>query len=218
MRRKLAIAFLVVFALLVGIVVVMGQVREGRAAELAVKYGSAPSKGEATLADRCIGVMREDYATTDDPRTAGMGPKTFALLAPKVCALGVDRGLVEDDGTMTEQSGFQLMTAVMRRMGAAAIQTLTFNELAVDTYKLAKPGKVTRWHRCVAMAYSGWDAQPEEAGEDARALWQRASRRACTLGIKRGIVPASGVPLPKTPAGERLGQLILETMGTLAQG
>jgi len=47
--------------------------------------------------------MREAYDRSDDPRKAGLPPKIDALLTSKICALGVERGLVEDDGTMSEQ-------------------------------------------------------------------------------------------------------------------
>lgn len=220
MRRRRGV-FLVVAVIAVALLAagpLWGHLRESRADGLAVKYGAATSEGAATLADRCTGVMREDYATTSDPRVAGIGPKTYAFLVPKVCTLGVARGLVADDGTMSEQSGFELTTAVTKRMGQERIQTLIFDELAVGQYHLAEPGKVTRWHRCVAMAYSGWDAQPDGVADpSATKLWRRASRQACKLGVQRGIVPKSGAPAVGTAAADELNHLILSTLGNLAQ-
>jgi hypothetical protein len=195
-------------ALIVGAVPLWGHVRESRADGLAVKYGAAPSKDEATLADRCTGVMREDYNTMDFPGKAGIGAKTVALLVPEICALGVERGLVANDGTMTEKSGFELTKAVGERMGPERFKTLNFNELAVSPYHLAKPGHVSRWHRCVAMMYSAWDAQASKTTLPPRQLWLRASRAACTVGIERGIVPKSGAPAPGTVTGREFQQLI----------
>jgi hypothetical protein len=196
-------------ALIVGAVPLWGQLRESRADGLAVKYGAAPSKDEATLADRCTGVMREGYNTMDFPGKAGIGVKTFALLVPEICALGVERSLVANDGTMTEQSGFDLTKAVVNRMGPERVQTLAFNELAVSQYHLAKPGHVTRWHRCVAMMYSAWDGQASKTKLPPRDLWRRTSREACTVGIERGIIPTSGAPAPETVAGREFQQLML---------
>lgn len=186
--------------------------RVDRANALAVKYGVAASKDDVSLADRCTGVMREEYNTTDDPGTAGVPPQAYALLAPKVCALGVERGLVESDGTMTEEAGYELTTDVMERMGVARVQTLVFNELAVAQYHLAKPGEVTRWHRCVAMGYSGWDAQPSKESLPPRELFQRVVRDACTSGIERGLVPASGAPEPGSPEFAAFQQLLMDAL------
>jgi hypothetical protein len=152
--------------------------RLDRANALAVKYGAASSKGEASLADRCVGVMREAYTTTNDPGKAGVPPKTYALLAPKVCALGVERGLVKSDGTMSEDAGRELTLAVIERMGPERVQSLIYTELAVDQYHLATAGKVTRWHRCVAMAY-GAASTPSP-----RSL-------ACPLATSSGAPPAA---------------------------
>jgi hypothetical protein len=61
------------------------------------------------------------------------------------------------------------------------------------------------------MGYSGWDAQLSKDGLPPRAAFRRAIRRACTIGIERGIVPASGAPPTDSPDGAALQQLILET-------
>jgi hypothetical protein len=171
--------------------------RVGHANRLAVKYGAAPSSRDATRADRCVGVMRDDYSHGGKALQSHLPPHTAALLFPKVCSLGVQRGLVRDDGTMTKESGHELTLAVIKGMGTSRFQTVWFNELAVNRYHLAKPGKVTRWERCVAMGYSGYDAARPETSLPARDRFFRAVRRACTVGVKRGLVPRSGAPTVK---------------------
>ena len=220
MRRRrtvLVLVPLIAIALVVGGIRLVSHSRESRADGLAVKYGAAPSTELATLADRCTGEMREEYNTSDIPGKAGLGPKTWAFVAPKVCALGVERDLVRDDGTMTEQSGSELMMAVMQRIGIPRFQTRVFNELAVSRYHLAKAGQVTRWQRCVAMAYSGWDAAaPAGAGEPSLDVARRALRETCTIAVKRGIIPASGAPVTDSAAGRELQQIMLSVLGVLA--
>jgi hypothetical protein len=186
--------------------------RTSRADALAVKHGAAPSTGEATLADRCMGVIHEEYDRSDDPRKAGIPPRTFARLAPQICALGVRRGLVQDDGTMTEEAGEDLASAVIERMGVTRFQTLVFDELAVTEYRLAKEGEVTPWDRCVAMGYGGWDAQPSKANLPERQAYRLAIREACTLAVERGIMPAQGFPAADSPEGVALQQLLIETV------
>jgi hypothetical protein len=192
-RLKWLIAIAVVLAFAAGGAAAWAHARESRASSLAVKYGLAPSKGEATQVDRCTAVMLEDYESAGEAEKAGLGADAFGVLAPRVCSLGVSRGLVSSDGTMSDESSFGLTMDVMNQMGPARIQTLIFNELAV-TYGLAQPGKATRWHRCVAMAYSGYDAQPTDTNLPPEARWQQAARSACKEGIERGIVSASGAP------------------------
>jgi hypothetical protein len=170
--------------------------RMNRANGLAVKYGAASSESEASLADRCIGVSREGYNTTDDPGRAGVPPRVYALLVPEVCALGVERGLVASDGTMSEQAGSDLTLAVIKRMGVERFQTLTYNELAVYQYHLASEEHVNRWHRCVAMGWAGYDAQPSKAGLPPREKVTRAVCTACTTALRRGLLPPSGAPQP----------------------
>jgi hypothetical protein len=219
MRRRhvFVLVAVIALALVVGAVPLWGYVRESRADGLAVKYGAAPSKGKATLADRCTGVMRDGYNRTDDPRTAMIGPKTWAFIAPKVCALGVGRGLVADDGTMTEKAGYDLMLAVTNRMGMGRFQTLMFNELAVGPYHLAKAGHVTRLHRCLAMSYSAYDGLPPGGDLPTRDVWQRISRKVCTTAIKRGIIPESGAPISDSDAGRELQRLMFLTTAELTQ-
>jgi hypothetical protein len=212
-RSRWIVPLAVVLAM--GVLAVAGvggwhHLRLDRANALAVKYGAAGSKGEASLADRCVGVMREAYETTDDPGKAGVPPKTYALLAPKVCALGVERGLVKSDGTMSEEGGRELTFAVIERMGPARVQTLIYTELAVDQYHLAPEGEVTRWHRCVAMGYGGFDAQPSKSGLPPRDQFRRAVRSLCTVAIKRGLIPPSGAPQPNTPEWDALQQLLAQ--------
>lgn len=210
-RLKWLLAIAGVLVLAAGGSVAWGEARENRAAGLAVKHGFAASKSEATLPDRCAGVMIEDYKTTSDPRKAGIGEQAFTVLVPEVCELGVSRGLVSDDGTMTEDSGFQLTLDVMNQMGPDRVQTLMFNELAVN-YGLAQPGKAKRWHRCVAMAYSGWDAaEDQRSSMPSREAWRRGAREACTAGVRSGIVPASGVPEVGSPEADELFALICST-------
>lgn len=221
MRRRhvFALVAVVALALVVGAVPLWGYVRESRADGLAVKYGAAPSKGEATLVDRCIGTMREEYNTSNNPGKAGIGEETYALLVPEVCALGVERDLVADDGTMSYQAGSDLVVAAMERMGPARLQTLQFNELAVSQYHLAKSGHVTRWHRCVAMSYSGFDARPaKERDGIPRPLWQRISRDTCTAAVELGIIPASGAPALNSASMQAYQQLLLSHLSEISQG
>jgi hypothetical protein len=121
--------------------------RESRADGLAVKYGAASSTGTVSLADRCTGVLRDDYDHYDKPVKVAFPPRTYARIVPLVCTLGVERGLVKKDGTMSAQDGYTLAIAAVRQMGVARFQTLAYNELAVSRYHLAKPGKVTRLNR-----------------------------------------------------------------------
>ena len=172
---------------------------------------------EKALAARCTDVMRDDYKRSGDPGKAGLPPNAFAIAAPRACALGVERGLVASDGTMSEQAGRELALAVIRRMGVQRFHTLAFNELAVQTYRLATPGKVTRLDRCLAMGYSAWDAQPDKANLPPRPLFRHAVRAACAIGIKRGIIPASGAPVPNSPAARALQKLILANLVKLAR-
>jgi hypothetical protein len=184
------------------------QLRERRADGLAVKYGIA-TKGHVSLAARCAGVMREDYNTSDDPGIAGVPPKTAALMDKRMCELGVQRGLVKGDGTMSEQAGRELALDVIQRIGVARFQTMTYTELATTQYHLAKPGRVTRFDRCVAMGYAGYDAQPSSRRLPPHDRYRRAVRDVCREGIVRGLVPASGAPIPGTPEGTAFTRLLM---------
>lgn len=216
MQRVPRAAFLLVPVLALAVVgggfALWDHLRESRADGLAVKHGAAASEDEATLADRCTGVMREEYNRSDDPRKEGLPPRIDALITPKICALGVERGLVEDDGTMTEAAGEELTLAVIERMGVERFQTLLFDELAVTQYHLSKAGEVTGWDRCVAMGYGGWDAQPSKEGLPARGPYRRAVREMCTVAVERGIMPADGFPAADSAQGVALQQLVTETL------
>jgi hypothetical protein len=200
-----------------GVVGLRNQAQADRAADLAVRYGAAQAANTASLADRCVGVMRADYDRSEDARKAGLPPKAYAVLAPKVCALGVQRGLVEDDGTMSEQAAKDLTLAAVERFGAPRFQTMLYNELAVSQYHLAEPGKVTRLQRCVAMGYAGWDAQPIKDGLPPRDLFFKAVRKACSAGVKRGLIPASGVPVTGSPQEEELQALLTDSVLALSR-
>lgn len=217
-RRWAYLALPLASALLAaGVVGLWKQARVDRADDLAVRYGAASASEAATLADRCVGVMRADYDRSDDPGKAGLPPKTYAVLAPEVCALGVERGLVEDDGTMSTEAGKELTLAVIERFGASRFQTMVYNELAVSQYHLAEPGKVTRLHRCLAMGYGGWDAQPDKDGIPPREVFFEAVRKACRAAMKRGLIPASGVPAPGSPQEAELQALLWDTVLALSR-
>jgi hypothetical protein len=217
-RRWAYLAIPLASALLAaGVVGLWNDARADRAADLAVRYGAASSAGDASLADRCVGVLRADYDRSTDPRKAGVPPKTYATLAPDVCALGVERGLVEDDGTMTEQAGKELTLAAIERFGASRFQTMIYNELAVSRYHLAKPGKVTRLQRCFAMGYGGFDAQPVKDGLPPRNVFFEAVRKACRAGMKRGLIPPSGVPANGSPQEAKLQALLTDNVLALSR-
>ncbi|HSC48864.1 MAG TPA: hypothetical protein VLD16_01265 [Gaiellaceae bacterium] len=209
-RRAATVVLVPVLLLAVGggAVGLWHHLRERRADALAVRYGAASSSSEVTLADRCTGVLRDSYDRYDKPVKVAFPPHTFAVIAPRVCTLGVQRGLVAKDGTMSEQSGYELMVAAVRNLGVARFQTIAFTELAVTRYHLARPGKVTPWDRCVAMGYSGWEARRSQEKLPSRERFFPAVRETCRLGIERGIIPASGAPLPGSRASSAL-QLLL---------
>lgn len=207
-RLKWLIAIALGLIAVAGGAAAWGQARESRAAGLAVKHGFATSEDDATLPDSCAGVMIEDFKTSADAGSTGIGEQAFTVLVPEVCELGVARGLVAADGTMTEEAGFRLTTDIVNQMGPARVKTLIYNELAVS-YGLAPPGKTKRWHRCVAMVYSGWDAaEKERATMPPQEAWQRGAREACTTGVRLGIVPASGVPDVGSPEANHLFALV----------
>jgi hypothetical protein len=190
-------------------------VQAGRSNKLAVKYGLATSAGDATAQDRCTAVLRDDYDHSADPGLAGLPPHTFATLVPRICELAVARGRVHSDGTISEADGHQLTIDAVRQIGAAKVQTMTFTELAVSRYHLARPGHVTRWHRCVAMGYSGWDGQRTKTSLPRRDLYQRAIRTACTTGVRRGIVPASGAPVAGSAANAAFQRLVVAALRSI---
>jgi hypothetical protein len=192
----------VVIAVMVGAMALINHNRVARSNRLAVKYGLATSTKDVSPAARCTAQFRNDYDTTSSSLKAGLPPGALAVLAPKACALGVQQGVVRQDGTVTEENANKLTVAAIERMGPSRFQTLVFNELAVTPYHLAKQGHVTRWHRCVAMGYSGYDAQSAEMNRalPPRAQFFPAVREACTNGIARGLVPPSGAPSQRDTA------------------
>jgi hypothetical protein len=125
-----------------------------------------------------------------------MPPQAFKFLAPKACALAIQRGLVRSDGELNAD-GNQLIVEAGNRFGKARVQTMIFTELAVSPYHLARStSQVTRWDRCVAMGFSGYDAQQQKVKEGLppRAVFARVVRSACTIGVRRRLIPRSGVP------------------------
>jgi hypothetical protein len=218
--RPLALAVIVsilALALGAGGVGIWHHLRESRADGLAVKYGAASSTGKVSLADRWTGVLRESYVHYDAPVKGSFPPRTYARIVPLVCTIGVERGLVKKDGTMSAHDGYTLMIAAVRQFGVAHFQTLAFNELAVSRYHLAKPGEVTRLDRCLAMGYSGWEAARYKTTVPRRAVFFRAVREACAVGIARQIVPASGAPVPNSRASAELQQLLRVALTRLSR-
>jgi hypothetical protein len=92
------------------------------------------------------------------------------------------------------------------------LETLVFDELAVAQYHLAREGEVTRRDRCVAMGYGSWDAQPSKERLPPRQTFRRVVRKACTIAVERGIMPASGFPATDSPQGAALQQLMTEPL------
>jgi hypothetical protein len=176
--------------------------RVARANLLAVKYGVAQSKNHVSLIARCIGALRNDYDTSSAPGKAGLPPHAFAFLAPKLCARGVEEGIVKPDGMMSYDDAVNVAREVSTRIGVSRLQTMIFTELAITQYQLAQRGHVTRWDRCAAMGYSAYDAQTAKVKNDLipRSRMFRAVRDMCTIGIARGLVPPSGAPTRRDTA------------------
>jgi hypothetical protein len=201
-RRRPPTWQIVVLAIGAGLLVIGGAAaivshhRVAHSNRLAVKYGLATSTKQVSLVARCTAALRDEYDTASAPARAVIPPGAWTVLAPNICALGVQEGVVRQDGTMTRQDGEKVAVATFERMGQARVQTMMFNELAVTPYRLAKPGHVTRWDRCLAMGYSAYDGLSAEMKSDlpTRARFFRAVRSACTNGIARGLVPPSGAP------------------------
>ena len=112
---------------------------------------------------------------------------------------------------MTYDDSANVTIEVGTRLGTARLQTMVFTELAITEYHLARPGHVTRWDRCAAMGYSGYDALPAKvkSGLIPRARMFRAVRTMCAIGIARGLVPPSGAPTRRNTAlllAEALGR------------
>ncbi len=192
------------------------RMHDERADDLAVKYGAVSPNGEVTLADRCTGMLRESYNREGGAATLAFPPKAFAFIAPKVCAVGVERGYVESNGMMTDEQSKEVGLVAIERYGAARFQRLVFDELAVSQYHLAKAGHTTRRDRCVAMGYSGWDGQSEKSSLPPREIFFQAVRQMCTAAIEQGLVPASGAPLPDTAEFVAIQDLLLAELQQLA--
>jgi hypothetical protein len=173
--------------------------RVERANDLAVSYGLARSPGAVSDVARCIAVLRDDYAHTDSPVKAGLPPHTLKVLATHICSVAVKQGLVDSAGKVEQSADIKgLAIDAIREVGLARFQTMEFSELAVR-YRLAASAKTaTRWDRCVAMGLSGYDELQSKDALPSRSLWRLAVRRACTIGIRRGLVPPSGAPSVST--------------------
>src|SRR5437870_12391019 len=102
-RRWLLIVFVVVVGLAIvgaGAGFLLNHNRVDRANKDAVKYGLAGSTKHVSLAARCAGAVHA-YYDTKSPLKTGMPPHAIKVLAPKICALGVQEGLVRPDGSMS---------------------------------------------------------------------------------------------------------------------
>jgi hypothetical protein len=169
--------------------------RVQRANDLAVRYGLSASHDAVSEVDRCTAALRDEYDHSDSAQKAGLPPHTLSALAPRVCSLAVKQRLVTSAGELkNDADGKRLTIEAIRQMGVERFQTMEFSELAVRYRLVASANKATRWDRCVAMGLSGYDAQTSKARLPSRVLWARAVRRACTIGVHRGLVPKSGAP------------------------
>jgi hypothetical protein len=169
---------------------------------LAVKYGLASSTKNVSLTSRCVAFLRNDYDHSSASDKAGLPPGGITMLAPTACSLGVQHGVVRDDGSMSYDNANKMGIEAIKQIGTARFQTLVFTELAVKRYHLAAAGHVTRADRCLAMGYSGYDALPQKTKNDypARARMFRLIRDACVTGIESGLVPSSGAPTRRNMA------------------
>jgi hypothetical protein len=186
-----------------------------RANHLAVHYGLAQSSHNVSLQARCVARAVEEYVHSTDPGKAGIPPQAFKFLAPKACALAIQRGLVRSDGELNT-NGNQLIVEAGNKFGKAWVQRMIFTELAVSPYHLAQSkSQVTRWDRCVAMGFSGYDAQQQRVKEGLppRAVFVRAVRQACTIGMRRGVIPESGAP-----SVDVLRSLMAQAIRTMSNG
>jgi hypothetical protein len=203
-RRWLRTGFLVVLGLAIvgtGAGVLVSHHRVDRANKDAVKYGVAGSTKHVSLTARCAGAVHA-YYDTKSPLKTGIPPHFVTFLAPKVCAHAVQEGFVHPDGSMSYDDIANSTAQVMSQVGMTRVQTMVFTELAVNPYHLARQGAVTRLDRCLAMGYSGYDAQKPAVKRDfpARSRFFRAVREACTNGIALGLVPPTGAPTRRNTA------------------
>src|SRR6266487_690097 len=119
---------IIVLAVVVALAVVGGAVPTllnqhlvDRSNGLAVKYGLATSTKHVSLVARCTAALRNDYDTTSASWKATLPPGGVAVLTPKICALGVQEGVVRQDGTMTPDDTDNIGFAVIERMGLARV-------------------------------------------------------------------------------------------------
>lgn len=117
-RRPLGRFWSVCVALLalmsgVATLVVGEQIRIARANALAVKYHLADSAGSVTIKQRCVARRLAAWDRMSSAEQVTVPRGTTRWLAPRVCALGIARGLVHEDGQMSEDSGFVLSAQVV---------------------------------------------------------------------------------------------------------
>jgi hypothetical protein len=97
----------------VATLVVGEQIRIARANALAVKYHLAGSAGSVTIKERCVAGRLAAWDRMSSAEQLPVPRGTTRWLAPRVCALGIARGLVHEDGQMSEDSGFALSSEVV---------------------------------------------------------------------------------------------------------
>src|SRR5436853_2806847 len=146
--------------------------------------GAAPAAASTPTAvtARCV---TEENRLYKENHPATIGPQTWAVLVPKICAAGVAEGAVSWGGWSSKQVEQTTSADVIKRFGVARMQTLAFNELALSRYHLARAGHVTRRERCLAMGYSGYDGltSAQQADYPPRATMVAAVHYACALGL-----------------------------------
>jgi hypothetical protein len=91
--------------------------RVDAANRLAVGYGLATSASVATRADRCVAIIMGDYDAAPAATKRNAPRALFARVVPKVCAIGVERGMVAEDGAVSEKDSYAITTEVLRSMG-----------------------------------------------------------------------------------------------------
>jgi hypothetical protein len=184
-RRTIVFTALALAAAAAALAVV---VAGGRPREASAAAGATPRQ-------RCVAELFREYDSSSDPSKIVLPPRIARMVAPRVCALAEQRGLLENGVALASADAQDLTTEVVRRIGIARFQTLLFTELAFSQYHLARTrSTVTRLDRCVAMGLSAYDAHHASDAYPPRPRWTVAVRRACTTGIRRGLVPPSGAP------------------------
>lgn len=143
---------------------------------------------------RCVQALVADARHQVDDPAATATPSVLPVIAPHLCADAHAHDALDDDGSMTNAEMRESLDRVIARRGEAWFQRVVNTDLAVHRYGLARSaGAVTVLHRCVAMAFAGWDAI-SPAPSPARSGYRRVARAACVDGVARGLVPASGSP------------------------